>query len=90
LGIIFAKLLGIEGKLDTKKKLSEFRDREFNVLDILYIRNEYSIEFLRLVASMLHFDNKKRMKLKDLFKQPIFSPDITKDVKKMSIPIKIS
>ena len=82
-----AKLLGIQGKLDSKKKLSEFRGREFNVLDILYIRNEYSIEFLKLLSSMLHFDNKKRMKLKDLFYHPIFSQSITKSAKKMPEPM---
>lgn len=74
LGIIFAKMLGLEGKLDSKKKLSSFRDREFNIFDTLYIRKEYSEEFLKMISSMLHFENKKRMKLRDLFYQPLFSP----------------
>jgi hypothetical protein len=65
--------LGVESKLDSKKKLSEFRGREFNIMDVLYIRNEYSMEFLKLMGSMLHFDSKKRMKLRDVFKQEIFS-----------------
>jgi hypothetical protein len=73
LGIILAKLLGVEGRLDSKKKLSEFKDREFRIMDVLYIRNEYSMDFLKLMGSMLHFDNKKRIKLRELYKQEIFS-----------------
>jgi hypothetical protein len=70
----------VEGKLDSKKKLSEFKDREFNVMDILYIRNEYSMEFLKLMGSMLHFDNKKRIKLRDLYNQELFSEEMKRVV----------
>ncbi len=66
--------------MDSKKKLSEFKDREFNVMDILYIRNEYSMEFLKLMGSMLHFDNKKRIKLRDLYNQELFSEEMKRVV----------
>lgn len=75
-------MLGVEGKLDSKRKLSSFKDREFDFFDTQYLKKEYSEEFLKMISSMLHFNSKKRLKLKDLFHLPLFSLELSQGIKK--------